>query len=296
MICPNFWVHITKDGFFWEMSKKGGCMATSKKVLTIAGSDSLAGGGLQADLATFAEAGLAGFSAITSIVSIQPSNVAVFPVPDEVFDQQLNSLSQVEDFAAIKVGMLTSVKQLDRVVAFLQDYAGPIVVDPVLALKEGHLTENKALVQGYLDRLLPLATVTTPNLNEGLALAERASALAKTSSDLAKLAQEISQRGQTAVFLKGGQGFVDEKALDVLAVSGQISYLAQAALGEDAFVDGAGCTLAAAITAKLALGENLQQAVEQSQFFVHQSIQQGYRLNDSRTDGNVLQIGAKWSK
>lgn len=296
MICPNFGVHITKDGFFWEMSKKGGCMATSKKVLTIAGSDSLAGGGLQADLATFAEAGLAGFSVITSIVSIQPSNVAVFPVPDEVFDQQLKSLSQVEDFAAIKVGMLTSVKQLERVVSFLQDYAGPIVVDPVLALKEGHLAENKALVQEYLDRLLPLATVTTPNLNEGLALAERANALAKTSSDLAELAQKISERAHTAVFLKGGQGFVDEKALDLLAVSGQISYFTQPALGEDAFVNGAGCTLAAAITAKLALGENLQQAVEQSQFFVHQSIQQGYRLNDSRTDGNVFQIGAKWSK
>lgn len=296
MICPNVGVHITKDGFFWEISRKGGCMAASKKVLTIAGSDSLAGGGLQADLATFAEAGLAGFSAITSIVSIQPSNVAVFSVPDEVFDQQLNSLSQVKDFAAIKVGMLTSVKQLDRVVAFLQDYAGPIVVDPVLALKEGHLAENKALVQGYLDRLLPLATVTTPNLNEGLALAERASALVKTSTDLAELAQEISQRAQTAVFLKGGQGFANEKALDVLAASGQISYLAQAALGENAFVNGAGCTLAAAITAKLALGESLQQAVEQGQFFVHQSIQQGYRLNTSRTDGNVFQIGAKWSK
>ncbi|USS92106.1 hydroxymethylpyrimidine/phosphomethylpyrimidine kinase [Fructobacillus americanaquae] len=271
-------------------------MATNNKVLTIAGSDSLAGGGLQADLATFAAAGLAGFSAITSIVSIQPSNVAVFPVPDEVFDQQLKSLAQVTDFAAIKVGMLTSVKQLDRVVAFLQDYTGPIVVDPVLVLKEGHLAENKVLVQGYLDRLLPLATVTTPNLNEGLALADQNGALVSTSTNLAELAKEISQRGQTAVFLKGGQGFVDHQALDVLTVGGHISYLSQPALGKSAFVNGAGCTLAAAITAKLALGEKLPEAVEQSQCFVHQSIQQGYRLNASRTDGNVFQIGAKWWK
>ncbi|GAP02169.1 phosphomethylpyrimidine kinase [Fructobacillus pseudoficulneus] len=265
-----------------------------KKVLTIAGSDSLAGGGLQADLATFARAGLAGFSVLTSVVSIKTDAVEVFAVPDAVLQAQLSSVTQVDDFAAIKVGLLNSISQLDMVVDFIKDFDCPIVVDPVLALKEGELAENPALVEAYRNKLLPLATICTPNFNEGLVLVEKARRNVQTAADLSALGRQLSQQVQTTVLQKGGLGFLPGQTLDVLAVGQTVQPLSLPALAKDASINGAGCTLAAAITSYLALGLDLEEAVTKSQQFVHQGIAAGYHLNQKRLDGNVFQAGVAW--
>ncbi|GAP00424.1 hydroxymethylpyrimidine/phosphomethylpyrimidine kinase [Fructobacillus ficulneus] len=261
------------------------------KVLTIAGSDSLAGGGLQADLATFAQAGLAGFSALTAIVTIDPEDVQVFGVDDAILAAQLRSLNQIDDFAAIKVGLLTSVTQLDLVVDFLRQQTCPIVVDPVLALKEGELAENPALVAAYRERLLPLATVITPNLNEAALLSDQSVKDIQNTSDLTAIALGLSQTGRTAALVKGGLGFLSDETLDVLVKGEEVSNLSLPALPADSFINGAGCTLAAAVTANLALGHDLKAAVSLAQNFVHQAIQAGYPINSNRLDGNVFQPG-----
>ncbi|MDF7637266.1 hydroxymethylpyrimidine/phosphomethylpyrimidine kinase [Leuconostocaceae bacterium ESL0958] len=236
--------------------------ATRQKILTIAGSDSLAGGGLQADLATFAKAGFVGYAAITAIVSIGES-VQVAATSTSVLQAQLASLAAIKgDFAAIKVGLLCNCSQLRAVAAFLTDYQGPIVVDPVLAFKEGTLAVPAELLQAYRTILLPLATVITPNWQEGLALADWSLETSKTAGQ--ELAQALLGMGTQAVFLKAG--FVAEagQCLDYFAKADEQQVLWHELLSHRGPVNGAGCTLSANYTVGLAQGQRWLSAGQQA--------------------------------
>ncbi|MDD9138806.1 hydroxymethylpyrimidine/phosphomethylpyrimidine kinase [Fructobacillus sp. CRL 2054] len=257
-----------------------------KKVLTIAGSDSLSGGGLQADLATFSTKGLAAFSVISSIAIIQGDGVRIQAVDDQTFAAQFESLEQVDHFDAIKVGLLCSVEQIDQTYHFLKGYLGPIVVDPVLSFKEGELAVEPEVLKAYLDRLLPLATVATPNLNEAIALAEQ-NYLPRTKSAAVALAKQLSARARCAIYLKAGQQILVDHQIDVLIdEDDHLSVIRHETIHSDGN-NGAGCTLAAALTARLAFGDELYEAAQRAAEFTRQGILHAYTLSDKRSDGNV---------
>lgn len=126
-----------------------------KKLLTIAGSDSLSGGGIQADLATFNEFGYFGLSVITSIVTVTNDNFKIYPTDLKIIQAQLDSTLALDDIAAIKVGLLPTVDIIDLVAEYLKKVDVPVIVDPVMVFKETDSTNTDFLVQEIKNQLLP---------------------------------------------------------------------------------------------------------------------------------------------
>ncbi|MBS9335954.1 hydroxymethylpyrimidine/phosphomethylpyrimidine kinase [Fructobacillus papyrifericola] len=258
-----------------------------KKVLTIAGSDSLSGGGLQDDLATFATEGLAAFSVITGIALIKEGEVRVEALSSALLKEQLASVDQVDQFDAIKVGMLQSVEQVVIVSDYLKNYIGPVVVDPVLSFKEGELSLEPGMVDAYVNYLLPLATIMTPNVKEGMALLETTEKPRSKTTALT-FAKALCQRGRCSLYLKVGNPVNDEEYLDLFFdENGHRSAFRHHAV-TTTNGHGSGCTLSAALTAQLAKGENLHDAAMKAADFTQKAIENGYSLSAGLPEGNVL--------
>lgn len=253
-----------------------------ENVLTIAGSDSLAGGGIQADLKTFEEMNVFGVSALTSIASILPTDVAVTPLPADLLDQQLTSILTQLPLRAAKTGLLGSVAAIEVVSQQLRKHPVPLVIDPVLVLKEGALTPQAEYLATLKQRLLPLGTVTTPNLAE----AQQLSGLTLTKAEqLPAAAQRIQALGCPNVVIKGGSRLAGSTAVDYLRVGDQDYWFSTPKLKQTT-TDGAGCTFSAAITAQLALGKPLPDAVAVAKRFVRLAIRHGVTISD--------QFGSVW--
>ncbi|MCK8616999.1 hydroxymethylpyrimidine/phosphomethylpyrimidine kinase [Fructobacillus sp. M158] len=260
------------------------------KVLTIAGSDSLSGGGLQTDLATFSAEGVVGFSVISSLALIGPDKVEITAIPTEIFKKQMASIEQVDQFNAIKVGLLQSVDQVLLVSQFLKNYIGPVVVDPVLAFKEGQLAVDQELIDAYLDHLLPLATITTPNIEEALALTG-SSEVPKSRTAALVLAKQLSQRARCSLYLKVGNPEKQEEFIDLFFDENGHRSIFRHHSVETANNHGAGCTLSAALTAGLAKGESLHDASMAAADYTQMAIANSYSFSE-RLAGNVL---SNWS-
>lgn len=258
-----------------------------KKVLTIAGSDSLSGGGLQADLATFATEGVAGFSVISSFAIIEKNNVTIQAVNQKTFDAQLASVGQVDHFDAIKVGLLCSLEQVYSVERFLKDYIGPVVVDPVLFFKEGELNSDKAILRAYLEKLLPLATIATPNLQEALALMGETD-MPNSKGAVVNFTKRLSLTARCAILFKAGKDVLPEQFVDLLVDEDGRPTVIRHELIQLTYRDGAGCTLAAMLTCRLAKNDELTEAAKTAIDFARQSILNGYTISNDRQDGNVL--------
>ena len=263
------------------------------RALTIAGSDSGGGAGIQADLKTFAALGCYGMSVITALTAQNTVAVAaIHPVPPEFIAAQLDAVLEDIGVDAIKVGMLHSAEVIATVAERLRRRPMvPVVVDPVMVAKSGDRLLREDAVTALREVLLPLATVITPNLPEAEALLGRHvrshDAMNAAATDLLKL-------GPRAVVVKGGHLAGGDSA-DVLALAGEKTVRwFQAPRAATSNTHGTGCTYSSAITAGLARGASIADAVEQAKRYLTGAITAGATFRLGAGHGPVHHFHALW--
>jgi hydroxymethylpyrimidine/phosphomethylpyrimidine kinase len=235
------------------------------RCLTIAGSDSGGGAGIQADLKAFAAAGCFGMSAIVALTAQNTVGVsAVHEVPPGFVRAQLEAVFDDIGVDAAKTGMLYSREAIETVAGFLAEHPVPLVVDPVMIASSGAKLLADDAVATLVDRLFPLATVVTPNLLEAIALA----GVERTPRELA---ESIHDLGAPAVIVTGGHG-VD--SVDHL-FDGQEHVEIEVPRYDVATTHGAGCTHSATLAALLARGESLEDAARGAAHVASQAVRNG---------------------
>lgn len=234
----------------------------------IAGSEATGGAGLQADLRTFQEFGTYGVGTVTCIVSFDPKanwGHRFVPVDPQVIADQIEAATSAYELDVVKIGMLGTPATIDVVAeALARQSWRHIVVDPVLICKGQEPGAALDTDTALRRQILPLATVTTPNLFEARTLAGMDDI--SSIDDLVEAARLIADLGPTYVVVKGGVEFPGDEAVDVLFDGKDAEVLRAPKVGH-ARVAGAGCTLAAAITAALAKGSSVPEAVRQAKDF-----------------------------
>jgi hydroxymethylpyrimidine/phosphomethylpyrimidine kinase len=240
--------------------------------LTIAGSDSGGGAGIQADLKTFAALGTHGTSAITCLTAQNPKGVyGIQACRPEIVRQQIEAVFGELQPAAVKTGMLYSAPIIRVVAESLRRYRGvPVVVDPVMVSTSGAQLLKPAAVRALCDQLLPLATVVTPNLDEAeILVGEKL----RSVTDLRAAAHCLQRRFGCAALVKGGHLRGLREAVDIF-YDGRQELLLSAPFVRGVSTHGTGCTYAAAIAGHLARGCALPRAVERAKDYITQAISQ----------------------
>jgi hydroxymethylpyrimidine/phosphomethylpyrimidine kinase len=237
--------------------------------LTIAGSDSGGGAGIQADLKTFQHFGVFGTSVITAVTAQNTRGVAGWvPVAIEMIDMQIDAVATDLRPAALKTGMLADAVVVERVAAAIRRHAlSPLVVDPVMVSASGDALLNPDAVGAIREMLIPLAALVTPNLDEAEIL------LGDTVRDvdaMERAGRALVACGATAALIKGGH-LVGDAAIDILVHGDRVITFTNPRLGT-LHTHGTGCTLSAAIAALLARGLGLEAAVERGIEWVHRAI------------------------
>ncbi|MDE1170606.1 MAG: bifunctional hydroxymethylpyrimidine kinase/phosphomethylpyrimidine kinase [Verrucomicrobium sp.] len=243
--------------------------------LTIAGSDSSGGAGIQADLKTFAACGVYGATAITCAVAEHAGRVAsIAPLPPERVAEQAQLAAEGLPLRAVKTGMLYSRAIIEAVAGTLEIYLSskPLVVDPVMVSSSGTALLEPDAVAALEAAILPRAALVTPNRKE----AERLLGTEIADADaLREAAERLAEKYGVPFLVKGGH-FQGEEAVDVLCAGGEITLFSQPRVpGRDPH--GTGCTLSAAIAAQLALGMELKEAVAEAKRYVTRAIAGGFR-------------------
>jgi hydroxymethylpyrimidine/phosphomethylpyrimidine kinase len=244
--------------------------------LTIAGSDSGGGAGVQADLKAFAALGVHGTSAITCLTAQNPRRVlAIEPCSRQMVRQQLEAVFEELSPAAIKTGMLFSAEIIRTVAVFLsRNHFVPLVVDPVMVATSGAALLKPAAIKTLRERLLPLATLLTPNLDEAAILAGYK---ITSVADMRSAARDLQARFGCAALIKGGHLRGLREAVDIF-YDGRTELLLSAPFVRGVSTHGTGCTYSAAIAAALALGHDLPHAVVIGKRQVTAAIQRSYRI------------------
>ena len=251
-------------------------MATSPRVLsvlTIAGSDSGGGAGIQADLKTFAAHGLHGLSAIAALTAQNTRAVTAVQVPPTTFLRaQIDACFDDSKIGAVKIGMLANARVIHAVADALEHWKPKfLVLDPVMVASSGARLLQPSALKALRERLLPMATVITPNIPE----AELLLGHPVRNGDAAKAALvELLELGARAVLLKGGH-LPGNEMIDRLDDGKQLHEFVHTKLKIEGH--GTGCTLASAIAAQLALGQTLPQACAEAADYVHGALANAYR-------------------
>ena len=246
--------------------------------LTIAGSDSSAGAGLQADLKTFSALGVYGLTAVTCVVAETPGKVSrIEPVTARIVREQIKVLTKNFPIAAIKTGLLYSAEIVRAVAREIVDLARkkqriPLVIDPVTVATSGDLLLRPSAIKSYESDLFPLATLLTPNLDEVARLLGRK---IKDRQAMEKAVRALAKRYRVPVLLKGGH-LQGTSAIDLLFADDEITEFSAPFIPGVA-THGTGCTYSAAITAGLASGLTLEDAIGRAKKFVTLSIGQRFR-------------------
>lgn len=241
--------------------------------LTIAGSDSGGGAGIQADLNTFAAFRVHGLSVITAVTAQNTRSVtAIFEMPRTILRAQLDAVFADFRIGAIKIGMLASARLAREVGTVLQLHPRiPVILDPVLVATTGADLAKSGLIAALKKHLLPRAGLLTPNIPEAERLLGRP---IDSTDDMRAAAAALLEQGARAVLLKGGHRKGDEISDLLLTPRVERWFRARRIRGEN---HGTGCSLAAAIAAGLACGRPLEQAVEEAIGFVQTALAAGYR-------------------
>ena len=250
-----------------------------KKILTIAGSDSGGGAGIQADLKTFQEFGTFGLSSITSILSVDPDSrlPSIFPIPINQINAQLTTAFSGGPLDAVKIGLLGSKEAVVVIEDFLiENKQKNIVLDPVMAVKVGNEVLQPQLLEEMKTRLIPLADVVTPNLVEARILANMEKI--ETFQEMERAAKVIHELGAKSIVIKGGQRLPGDLAVDLLYNGENFIWFKHDKVNTRTN-HGAGCSFAAAITAGLAKGLTLEEAILLGKEYVLSAIQRGIYLN-----------------
>ena len=240
------------------------------RVLSIAGSDSSGGAGIQADIKTIAMLGGYAMTAITAVTAQNTRGVQGIEVmhPDLVMDQVESCLSDI-GADAIKIGMLGSPEIAMRLAERLENYSGAIVFDPVMVATSGSVLADEATI-GAFSALMQIATVVTPNLPELAALTGRDRI---GSDEVFDAARQLAEAQDTIVLAKGGHGDGDQLIDYVVSSSGKIASFGHQRI-ETRHTHGTGCTLSAALATMLAYGQPLTHAIRIARAFTRAAIEQ----------------------
>ncbi len=268
--------------------------------LTIAGSDSGGGAGLQADLKTFAIFGVHGTCAITSVTAQNPRGVlAVEGVSPQLIRQQIEAVFAELPPSAVKTGMLFSAKNVAVVADFFKvapRKKPPLVVDPVMVATSGAALLSAAAIDRLRNDLLPLATLVTPNLSEAVILAGQE---IESIEGMRRAAKRIYAQFGCAVLLKGGHLPGSPEAVDIF-FDGRTELMLVAPRVSGIRTHGTGCAYSAAVCAALALGNDLPRAVQIAKQFISNAIAGSYRvgghfaLNPFAQKPESLRPGRRW--
>ena len=240
------------------------------RILSIAGSDSSGGAGIQADIKTITMLGGYAMTAITAITAQNSLGVqAIVPIAGEMVLQQIASCTADIGVDAIKIGMLHDAAIIAAVADALEGVDVPIVLDPVMIATSGAALIAPDAVAAMHDRLFPLATLITPNLPELSSLVGRALA---TTDDMIAAAEELAQATGAAVLAKGGHA-AGERIIDVLLAPGARAVAFDHARIITRHTHGTGCTLSSAIATLLGHGQPLEHAVRLGRQFVIRAIE-----------------------
>lgn len=253
---------------------------TIPKTLTIAGSDTSGGAGIQADLKTFQELGVYGMTVLTTIVAMEPKtwDHQVFPIDLNVVEAQLRTVLDGIGFDALKTGMLGSVDIIELVAHHLNRYPmDRVVIDPVMVCKGTDEVLQPENTEAMLEFLIPGADLVTPNLFEASQLAKTGPIT--TEDQMKQAAAIIHERGAKHVLIKTRGKIKEGKALDLLYDGKTFDWFEVDAIATE-FTHGAGCTTSAAVTAGLAKGLSVKDAYADAKNFITQAIANGFRLNE----------------
>ncbi len=258
-------------------------MAILKQVLTIAGSDSGGGAGIQADLKAMSANGVFAMSVITAVTAQNTEEVtAVHELPTSIIAAQIDTVFDDFDVAAVKTGMLSSADIVQLVARRLKaQQVAHLVVDPVMISKSGHRLLKPDAVDILVKELLPSAELVTPNTHE----AQQLSGLEiKTLADARQAAKAISKLGCRYVLIKGGH-LLAEQGTDVL-YDGRFFNIYKSEFIDTPHTHGTGCTYAAAITAQLARGKTMPDAVQAAKTYVTEAIRHSLAIGHGRGPTN----------
>ena len=246
------------------------------RLLSIAGSDSGGGAGIQADLKTFAALGCYGMTAITALTAQNTRGItAIHAAPPEMLAQQIDAVAGDIGVDAVKIGMLHDPEVVHVVAQAIRRYQWPrIVLDPVMVAASGDRLIAEETVEVLVRELFPLATVVTPNLDEAALLLQRPIAAA---DELEQAGADLLALGARAVLLKGGH-LPGPQVTDLLlreAAEGRSTLRMEAARIESTNIHGTGCTLSSAIACHLALGKDVPEAVRAARDYVRRALMHG---------------------
>ena len=252
-----------------------------RKAMTIAGSDSGGGAGIQADLKTFAALGVYGTCAVTAVTAQNTRGVfAIAEVPEEVVIAQIDVTLEDIGAHAVKTGMLSAASIVEVVANRLEAWGLPLVVDPVMVAKSGdHLLQPNA-VSMLKRQLLPLATVATPNVPEAEVLSGRS---IQSLEEAREAAKAIADLGPRVVVVKGGH--LPGEPVDVIW-DGYAIHELEAGRIDTRNTHGTGCTFSAAIAAHLALGATPLEAVRGAKAYLTEALRESYAIGDGHSPVN----------
>jgi len=263
------------------------------KVLSIAGSDSGGGAGIQADLKTMSALGCYGMSVITALTAQNTVGVTgIHPVPPEFVAEQMDAVLTDIGADAVKIGMLYSAQLIEVVAQRLKKYkAANIVLDPVMIAQSGDKLLRDDAIRAIADHLMPLADVVTPNLPEAEILLQRR---IENLEDMRAAAADLADFGSRSILIKGGHLDLDTSTdLLYLADEKRVVVL-RAARIPSRNNHGTGCTLSSAIAARLARGDDLETAARMAKDYIENAIRAGARYSLGRGHGPVHHFFAYW--
>lgn len=261
--------------------------------LTIAGSDSGGGAGIQADLKAFSALGVYGASVLTAITAQNTVAVtAVHEIPSDIVAAQIDAVLSDLPVKSIKLGMLFSPAIIGVVAGCLGGFDGPVVLDPVMIAKSGDALLQDAAVDALIEMLLPKADLLTPNLPEAARILGTSEAA--NTAEMQAQAKALLALGPKAVLLKGGHGAGD--VCSDLLLSGKDAPVWLVAPRQDTRnTHGTGCTYSSSIAAGLAKGKNLRQAVQEAHTYLQEAIRASNSLHIGAGHGPVHHFHNIWS-
>jgi hydroxymethylpyrimidine/phosphomethylpyrimidine kinase len=253
--------------------------------LTIAGSDSSGGAGIQADLKTFAAFGVYGASVITALTAQNTKGVAgIHQVPAGFVTAQIDAVFDDLDVKAVKIGMVSERAVIEAIVAGVKRWSpGHVVLDPVMVATSGDRLLAPDAIEALRLKLVPRAVLITPNLPEAAALLDEQ--IASSESQIEGQGKRLLAMGASAVLIKGGHGKGAESVDYLIRQAGVVALAAPRIATKS--THGTGCSLSSAIAAGLAKGDDLEAAVRRAKTWVTAAIAAADRLNVGRGHGPI---------
>ncbi|MGH6740683.1 MAG: bifunctional hydroxymethylpyrimidine kinase/phosphomethylpyrimidine kinase [Bradyrhizobium sp.] len=258
---------------------------TTPAALTIAGSDSSGGAGIQADLKTFAALGVYGASAITALTAQNTRGVTgIHLVPAEFLRAQIDAVFSDLDIGAVKIGMVAQLPSIEAIVEALKRWSPKhVVLDPVMVATSGDRLLAADAVDALRTKLIPLASTITPNLPEAAALLDQP--IATNAAAIQHQGEMLLTLGCPAVLIKGGHGEGSESTDYLIRAGGTLALPAPRVATQN--THGTGCSLSSAIAAELAKGAELETAVRNAKVFVRAAIASADRFSIGHGHGPI---------